>query len=192
MSEHAHIEHGHGEHGSDKRVALLIAILALFLALVGTGAKSSQTEVLTRNVEASNLWAFFQARTIRQTAVLTASEQAEVQKATTSDPAVRAAIEAQRKAWQDTAARWESEPSTGEGRKELAERARHSEEERDLSMAKYHFYEYSAALFEIAIVIASASIVTGVPVLSVVSILLGVGGIGMGAIGFFMPLAFHF
>lgn len=192
MSEHAHIEHGHGEHGSDKRVALLIAILALFLALVGTGAKSSQTEVLTRNVEASNLWAFFQARTIRQTAVLTAAEQAEVQKATTSDPAVRAAIEAQQKAWHDTAARWESEPSTGEGRKELAERARHSEEERDLSMAKYHFYEYSAALFEIAIVIASASIVTGVPVLSVVSILLGVGGIGMGAIGFFVPLAFHF
>ncbi len=192
MSEHAHIEHAHGEHGSDKRVALLIAVLALFLALVGTGAKSSQTEVLTQNVQASNLWAFFQARTIRQTAVLTASEQAEVQKATTSDPAVRAAIEAQQKAWRDTAARWESEPSTGEGRKELTERARHSEEERDLSMAKYHFYEYSAALFEIAIVIASASIVTGVPVLSVVSILLGVGGIGMGAIGFFMPLAFHF
>ncbi len=187
MSEHAHIEHG-----GDKRIALLIAILALFLALVGTGAKSSQTEVITRNVEASNTWAFFQARTIRQTAVRTAAEQAEVQKATTTDPAVRAAIEAQQKAWRDTAARWESEPSTGEGRKELTERARHLEEERDLSMAKYHFYEYSAALFEIAIVIASASIVTAVPTLAAVSILLGVGGLGMGAIGFFAPLAFHF
>jgi len=187
MSEHAHIDHG-----GDKRIALLIAVLALFLALVGTGAKSSQTEVLTRNVEASNLWAFFQARTIRQTAVRTAAEQAEVQKATTADPAVRAAIEAQQKAWRDTAARWESEPSTGEGRKELTERARHSEEERDLSMAKYHFYEYSAALFEIAIVIASASIVTAVPLLVLVSMALGVGGVGMGAIGFFAPLAFHF
>jgi hypothetical protein len=191
MSEHAHIEHG-GGHGGDKRIALLIAILALFLALVGTGAKSSQTEVITHNVEASNLWAFFQARTIRQTAVRTAAEQAEVQKATTADPAVRAAIEAQQKEWRDTAARWESEPSTGEGRKELTERAQHAEAERDLSMAKYHFYEYSAALFEIAIVIASASIVTSVPILALLSILLGVGGLGMGAIGFFAPLAFHF
>ncbi len=185
-------EHGHIEHGGDKRIALLIAVLALFLALVGTGAKSSQTEVITRNVEASNLWAFFQARTIRQTAVRTAAEQAEVQKATTTDPAVRAAIEAQQKAWLATATRWESEPNTGEGRKELSARARHVEEDRDLSMAKYHFYEYSAALFEIAIVIASASIVTSVPVLGLLSILLGVGGIGMGAIGFFAPLAFHF
>ncbi len=187
MSEHAHINHE-----GDKRIALLIAVLALFLALVGTGAKSSQTEVITRNVEASNLWAFFQARTIRQTAVRTAAEQAEVQKATTADPAVRAAIEAQQKAWRDIATRWESEPSTGEGRKELTERARHTEEERDLSMAKYHFFEYSAALFEIAIVVASASIVTAVPLLVLVSMALGVGGMGMGAIGFFAPLAFHF
>ncbi len=185
-------EHGHIEHGGDKRIALLIAILALFLALVGTGAKSSQTEVITRNVEASNLWAFFQARTIRQTAVRTAAEQAEVQKATTTDPAVRATIEAQQQAWLATAARWESEPNTGEGRKQLSERARRVEEDRDLSMAKYHFYEYSGALFEIAIVIASASIVTSVPVLGLLSIMLGVGGIGMGVIGFFAPLAFHF
>ena len=185
-------EHGHIEHGGDKRTALLIAILALFLALVGTGAKSSQTEVITRNVEASNLWAYFQARTIRQTAVRTAAEQAEVQKATTADPAIRAAIEAQQKAWRDTATKWESEPSTGEGRKELTERARHAEADRDLSMAKYHFYEYAAALFEIAIVVASASIVTAVPLLGIVSIVLGIGGLGMGAIGFFAPLAFHF
>ena len=192
MSEHAHLEHGQAEHGGDKRIALLIAVLALFLALVGTGAKSSQTEVILRNGEASNLWAFFQARTIRQTAVRTAAEQAEVQKATTTDPAARAAIEAQQKVWLDTVARWESEPGTGEGRKELTQRARHLEEERDLSMAKYHFYEYSAALFEIAIVIASASIVTAVPTLALLSIVLGVGGLGMGAIGFFAPLAFHF
>jgi hypothetical protein len=58
-------------------------------------------------------------------------------------------------------------------------------------MARYHLYEYSAALFEIAIVIASASIVTSVPMLALLSILLGVGGVGMGAIGFFAPLAFH-
>ena len=68
--------HAHVEHGSDKRIALLIAILALFLAIAETGAKSAQTEGISRNVEAANLWAFFQARTIRQTNVRTAAEAA--------------------------------------------------------------------------------------------------------------------
>ena len=72
--------HGHVDTHGDKRIALLIAILALCLAVVETGAKSSQTEALTRNVEAANLWAFFQARTIRQTNVRTAAEQAELQR----------------------------------------------------------------------------------------------------------------
>jgi len=187
MSEHANLEHG-----GDKRIALLIAILALFLALVETGAKSAQTEAITRNVESTNLWAFFQARSIRQTTVRTAAEQAELQKATTTDPTARAAIEAQLKVWRDTATRWESEPSTGEGRKELTERARETETQRDYSMAKYHLYEYSAALFQVAIVIASASIVTSVSMLAILGVLLGVGGLGFGAIGLLAPLAVHF
>ncbi len=187
MSEHEHIQHA-----GDKRIALLIAILALFLALVETGAKSAQTTAITRNVESTNLWAFFQARSIRQTTVRTAAEQAELQKATVTDPGEKAALEAQQKVWRDNAARWESEPSTGEGRKELAERAKATETERDYSMAKYHLYEYSAALFQVAIVIVSASIVTSVSALAIMGILLGVGGLGLGAIGLLAPLAVHF
>ncbi len=185
-------EHGHIQHAGDKRIALLIAVLALFLALVETGAKSAQTEALARNVEASNLWAFFQARTIRQTTVRTAAEQAELDKAAVADPAARAALDAQQKAWRDTAARWESEPGTGEGRKELTERARATETERDYSMAKYHLYEYSAALFQVAIVVVSASIVTSVSLLAVLGVVLGIGGLGLGAIGLLAPLAVHF
>lgn len=187
MSEHEHIQHA-----GDKRIALLIAVLALLLALVETGAKSAQTNAITRNVESTNLWAFFQARSIRQTTVRTAAEEAELQKAAVTDPGARAALEAQQKAWLANAARWESEPSTGEGRKELAERAKAIETERDYSMAKYHLYEYSAALFQVAIVIVSASIVTSVSALAIMGVLLGVGGLGLGAIGLLAPLAVHF
>jgi len=187
MSEHEHIQHA-----GNKRTALLIAVLALFLALVETGAKSAQTNAITRNVESTNLWAFFQARSIRQTTVRTAAEQAALLKAATTDPNARAALEAQQKAWADTAARWESEPSTGEGRKELGERARATETERDYALAKYHLYEYSAALFQVAIVVVSASIVTSVSMLAVLGIVLGLGGVGLGAIGLLAPLAVHF
>ena len=184
--------HGHAEHsGGDKRIALLNSILALFLALIQTGAKSAQTEVITENVASANLWAFFQARAIRQTTVRTAAEQAELQRSATVDPDVRASIEAQQRAWRDSATRWESEPATGEGRKELSERAQAAEHKRERSLAQYHFFEYSSAMFEIAIVIASASIVTGVPALAVLSILLGVGGLGLGSVGFLAPQAFQ-
>ena len=184
--------HAHVEHGADKRVALLIAVLALFLSIVETGAKSAQTDAMTKNVESANLWAFFQARSIRQTTVRTAAEQAELEKAATADAIARAAIEKQQVAWRDSATRWESEPATGEGRKELAQRAKASETARDRSMAKYHFYEYSSALFQVAIVIASASIVTSVPLLAVGGMVLGVAGMALGGVGFFAPEAFHF
>ena len=66
---------GHGAGGSsNKRVALLISVLALFLALAETLAKGAQTDALGANVEASNQWAYFQARTIRGTVLKTADE----------------------------------------------------------------------------------------------------------------------
>lgn len=183
--------HAHADHGGDKRIALLIAILALFLALAETGAKSAQTEAITRNVEAANLWSFFQARTIRQTTVRTAAEEAELAKAG-ADEAARAAIAAQQQRWRDTAQRWESEPDTGEGRRELMARARAAEAKRDRNMAAYHHYEYGAAAFQVAIVLASASIITAVPALAVVAIVLGVAGAALAGIGFFAPEAVHF
>jgi len=183
--------HAHVDHGADKRIALLIAILALFLAVVETGAKSAQTEALTRNVEAANLWSFFQARTIRQTTLRTAAEEAELARVAAADE-LKEAIVAQQKRWRDTIARWESEPDTGEGRKELAERARKAEAVRDRSMSAYHLLEYAAAAFQVAIVVASASIITGVSLLAMGGMVLGLIGAVLGAFGWLAPAALHF
>src|SRR5215813_1245186 len=77
--EHGH-EGGHGDakpviEGRNKKIALLIAVIALFLAFSETLGKSAQTAALSYNVEASNLWAFFQAKTIRRTRVETAAQE---------------------------------------------------------------------------------------------------------------------
>ena len=182
---------GHGAvEGGDKRTALVIAVLALFLAIVETGAKSAQTQAITLNVEAANLWAFFQARTIRQTTVRASADAAELQKVATGDAAVRAAIEAQQKAWRDQAARWE-DSTDGEGRKQLSERARLSEIQRERYMSQYHLYEYAAALLQVAIVIASASIITSAPWLILVSLGLAAGGAVLSGLGFFAPGLLH-
>jgi len=190
MSAHGSMEHAeHAEHasGENKKIALLIAVIALCLALSETLGKGAQTESISKNVEASNLWAFFQAKSIRRTAVQTAAEQGKLSLAGATDDATRATLQKQIDEWQKTAARYRSEPETGEGTEQLAERAKHAEHERDEATAKYHHFELASAAFQIAIVLASATIITGMIALAWVSGLLTLAGIAMTALGLFQP-----
>ena len=194
MSAHETMEHAeHAEHASseNKKIALLIAVIALFLALSETLGKGAQTEALSKNVEASNLWAFFQAKTIRRTVIQAVSEQAKLGLAPMGDDAAKAALQKQIEEWQKTAARYRSEPETGEGSEQLSERARHAEHERDLAMARYHHYEVASAAFQIGIVLASATIITGMIWLAWVSGALLLAGIAMSGFGLFWPHLLH-
>jgi len=179
----SHAGHGHGAvevngHGAveveNKKIAILISVLALFLAIAETLGKSAQTDALKYNVESSNTWAFFQAKTIRKTTLDTASEQMEIDLALAKDPAVREMLEKRVNAWKSRAGRYESEPETGEGRKELLAKAKLLEEKGERALAKYHSFEYGAAAFQIAIVLASAYIIVGVFYL-----LWGAGALGL-------------
>ena len=177
--------HGHVDaHGSNKGVALLIAVLALVLAFAETLGKSAQTAATAANIEASNLWAFFQAKTIRQTTLRTAAEQLEA--SSQGEAANKQAAK-----WRETAERYQSEPETGEGRKELAARAKAAEERRDRGMAAYHHYEFASAAVQIAIVLASASIITTIPALVWIAGALGIVAVGFCVIGFFFPTVVH-
>ncbi len=194
MGAHESMEHAeHAEHasGSNKKIALLIAVIALFLALSETLGKGAQTESISKNVEASNLWAFFQAKSIRRTVVQSVSEHARLSLGLSGDEAQKAALAKQIDDWTKTAARYRSEPETGEGSEQLAERAKHAEHDRDLAMARYHHYEVASAAFQIGIVLASATIITGMAALAWASGLLALAGIAFTAIGLFAPHAVH-
>src|SRR5450432_151490 len=188
MEQAEHTEHAAGE---NRKIALLIAVIALFLALSETLGKGAQTESISKNVEASNLWAFFQAKSIRRTVVQATSDQAKLSLGVMGDAAAKAALQKQIDEWQKTAARYRSEPETGEGSEQLSERAKHAEEERDLATAKYHHFELASAAFQIGIVLASATIITGMIVLAWVSGLLALAGIAFTALGVFMPHLLH-
>jgi hypothetical protein len=194
MSAHESMEqaeHTKEAAGENRKIALLIAVIALCLALSETLGKGAQTESIGKNVEASNLWAFFQAKSIRRTVVQTASDQAKLGVGAVGDAAAKAALQKQIDDWQQTAARYRSEPSTGEGTEQLAERAKHAEEERDLATAKYHHFELASAAFQIGIVLASATIITGMIALAWISGLLTLAGIVMTALGLFSPHLLH-
>jgi hypothetical protein len=189
-----HIEHeGHEGHGSaNRKIALLIAVLALFLAFSETLGKSSQTNAISKNVESANLWAFFQAKSIRRTVVQTAAEEMKIYGGILTDERLKAASAKQLDDWQKTAARYRSEPETGEGTEQLAERAKHASEERDHSLAKYHNFELASAAFQVAIVLASATIITGMMVLAWISGALGLCGLVLMSIGLLAPHLIHY
>jgi Domain of unknown function (DUF4337) len=184
-------DHAKEASSENRKIALLIAVIALCLALSETLGKGAQTESISKNVEASNLWAFFQAKSIRRTVVQTASDQSRLSLNTVGDDAAKAQLQKQIDDWQKTAARYRSEPETGEGSEQLSERAKHAEEERDLATAKYHHFELASAAFQIGIVLASATIITGIFALAWVSGLLTLAGIVFTALGVFAPHLLH-
>jgi hypothetical protein len=194
MSAHESMEtteQTHHASGQNKKIALLIAVIALCLALSETLGKGAQTESISKNVESSNLWAFFQAKSIRRSMVQTQADQAKLSLRLAADEATKAALQKQIDEWQKTAARYRSEPSTGEGQDQLAARAKQVEQARDLATTKYHHFELASAAFQIAIVLASAAIITSMMVLAWISGLLALVGAGITAVGIFAPHALH-
>ena len=194
--------HGAGHHGLDhdsgdsssKRIAIFITVIGLFLAVAETMAKGAQTQSIASNVQSSNLWSFYQAKTIRQTTLKTAAEQMEIDVALAKDPAVKDRLSKRVADWKADVARYQSEPKTndhhenvGEGRKELMERALAAEATRDVQTNKYHSFEIASAAFQIAIVMASVYLLTHIVyLLWMASGLVGVGLI-FSAIGIFSP-----
>jgi hypothetical protein len=178
--------------GRNKIIALVIAVIALFLAFSETLGKSAQTGALSYNIEASNLWAFFQAKTVRATTLRTASEALQIEARNFANVDAQADAAKRIEAWQKTAARYDSEPDTQEGRKELAARAKKAEDNYKTAMARYHHYEVASAAFQIGIVLASATVITSIVALTYLAVGLGVLGIIFMGIGLFAPHAVHF
>jgi len=176
---------------SNRKIALFITLLALLFALAELGAKSSQTDAIAFNVNAADTWAFFQAKSIRQTTLRTAAEAMEA----SLDPAASGPqIDKQKKTiadWRATADRYESDPAKGEGKKELTEKALGFEHKRDDAMEHYHVFEMAGVVLQISVVLASTSVVTGMMMFVWLAGVGGVLGVALTLIAVFSPGLLH-
>jgi PHD/YefM family antitoxin component YafN of YafNO toxin-antitoxin module len=179
--------------GNNKYVALLIAVLALFLAFSEMLGKNAEKASMQANIEANNLWAFFQAKTIRRSLAQNLVEFAEMDTVGVTDEARKAAVTKQVATWRALAARLESEPDTNEGRRELMRRAQDAEKKRDRENQKNEGFEVASAILQVSIVVASAMIITGVALLGYLAGGLGILALGIMSLAQFAPhlLPFH-
>ncbi len=163
-------------------MAVTVSFLAAGLAIVDLGAKSSQTEYITHNISTSDTWNAYQAKNLR--ASLWNAEASLLESlANAGDPAVQERI---KKAHSEEA-RMRDEPASGDGMKQLREKARALEEEREKAFHSYHGYEHTASVLEISIVLASVSVVTRVRALGIAA-----GAIGLLACGYGLAVYAHF
>lgn len=132
-----------------ERTGWIITFLAAFLAITSLLDGGNSAQILDNTIEANNVWAFYQAKSIKQSL-------AEM----SYDNAVRAGDKKKAEAMKAKIERYESEPEKGEGKKELMAKAKAIEAERAVAELRSPWYTYSNAFYQIAIVILAASMLT--------------------------------
>ncbi len=172
---------------TNKRIGILIAVMAGVLAFAEAGGSNASADALRGTVELSNTWAFFQAKTIRMTTLNAQAESLGLLSADMAAGPQREAVTKTVAAWRATAARYDSEPATGEGRKELAAKAKEIEADRNDAAAANATYDLSSSALQLGILLASAAVVTGLLWLSYIGAGLGVAGTILGFMGLWTP-----
>jgi hypothetical protein len=171
-----------------QRAAIVIAFFAMCLAITSLGGSNAAKEAFNNNILAANYFSFFQAKNIRQTSYQLAADDLEL--TSLSNPALpadaRKAIQAKVDAYRKTIARYESEPDTREGKKELLERARSHEEARDRALRQDPYFDYAEALLQIAIVLVSVAIVADLVWLAYLGSAVGLIGLLLSINGFLL------
>jgi len=180
------------------RAALTIAFMAMLLAITSLGGGNAAEDMANNNIHASDTWAFYQAKSIRQTSMRVAADGLEADLlANPNMPAgAREFMQKKLDEYRATAARYEDEPDKddpanplkGEGRKQLTARAKDYEAQRELASKQDPNFDFSEALFQIAIVLASVAILAGSRLILRVSLVVGLAAALLMLNGYFLFL----
>jgi len=125
----------------------VIVVFAAFLAINTYLGSGNSSRILNDTIEANNTWAFYQAKSIKGTLAEMSLDDAMARKDVNKVHSLSKKI-----------ARYESDPATGEGKKELMAKARALEADRAVAKSRSPWYTFAGSLFQIAIVLLSASI----------------------------------
>lgn len=178
-----HVAEGHESGRRNRRAAIIIAVMAAFLALAEFAEKDAQTNYLSNHILASDIWAQYQAKSIRRTVLSAETEMLQSDPRAATDPATQGRIAAARA----RADRMRSEPGA-DGMEQLAQRAHAVEHLRDQELHRKDILEVASGGLQIAIVLASISVVVDLPLLMFGSMLLGLASALYGLYGGLTPL----
>jgi hypothetical protein len=161
----------------NKQTAIYIAALAVLLAICAVGGDNATKDAMRSSIEANDSWAFYQAKNVRQTNYTLAADTFERDLLNPAlDDATKKFLQDKISKYRSTVERYESEPATGDGKKELRAKAQALEATRDLALQRDPYFDFAQGMLQIAIVLASSSLVLGTPFLFWISGALGALG----------------
>lgn len=169
-----------------RRVALTTAIFAVLLAITSLGGSNAMKEMLLAQQQASNMWAYYQAKVIREHLYRSQAYLLEAMAANPGNPAGQQKIQEARTHLLNEAQRFNVE------KKDIEKEARHFEEERDLNQKKDPYFDYAEVLLQIAIVLASIAIISQSRRMYYFSIVTAVLGGAFSVNGFFLLVSLPF
>jgi hypothetical protein len=177
-----------------KFTGIYLGIVAMLLAITALGGSNATKTMLNANIQASDVYGYYQAKNIRQTVYQLTAEQLESELLALPDmPApARTKIEDRIKRYRERVDRYETDPATGEGKKELLARAKEFEARRDQAAERDPNFDFAEALFQIAIVLGSVSIVAASRPLVHLSGILAIAGTLLMINGYFLLLHLPF
>lgn len=163
----------------DKYIGVYIGILAVILAICSMGGGNAAKDATLKNIQASNTWAFFQAKNARRQALRLQSDDLEMRLAVEPNLSedVRQKISARIADYKAQDAKLTSDKEHMEGLDELWEKGKSLEKDRDIALKRDPYFDYGEALLQIAIVLASVSIISGGNFLLAASMALGTLGL---------------
>jgi hypothetical protein len=129
------------------KAGMVISVFALLLAVNSWYGGTLSSKVLNNTIASNNVWAFYQAKSIKQTLAEQSLDDATYRRDTEKMAKLQAKID-----------RYESDPVNGEGKKELFEKARQLEADRDEAKKRSPWIGYASTLYQLSIVVLSASI----------------------------------
>ncbi|MGA7261813.1 MAG: DUF4337 domain-containing protein [Stellaceae bacterium] len=171
-----------------KFTGIYLGIVAMLLAITALGGSNATKTMLNANIQASDIYGYYQAKNVRQTVYQLTAEQLDSELLALPDipEAARAKIEDRIKRYRDRVDRYETDPSTGDGKKELLAKAKEFEAKRDQAAERDPNFDFAEALFQIAIVLGSVSIVAASRPLVHLSGILAIAGTLLMINGYFL------
>jgi uncharacterized protein DUF4337 len=163
IAEGSHEAHAAAEASFRRVAALILGVVAMLLAIASLFGEAAMKDTINFNIKVSDTYAFYQAKNERQTTLQLAADQLTALAASHPEWSgeARANVDKLVADYRATVARYETDPKSGEGKKELLAKARGYEEKRNRAQHQDSNYDYARALFQIAIVLGSVSIVAG-------------------------------
>ena len=178
----------------DRWIGVYIGVVAVLLAICTMGGGNATKDATRLNIEASNIWNFFQAKNLRRTQVRLNADNLELQLAAQPSlpEAARQTFAAKLQGYRDLDKELTSNPKTNEGLDELFVRAKALEKERDEAFRRDPYFDWAQAALQIAVVLASVCLITPNLSLLIMSGVLSVLGSLMLLNGFTLALKVPF